>query len=57
MLLRSVAYLLWNYDRNQFELVLNVVILLNRRMPNCTTVVQTAGAFFEPEIGLNSPKK
>ena len=29
----------------------------NRRMPNCTTVVQTASDLFEPEIRLNSPKK
>ena len=28
---------------------------LNRRMPNCTTVVQTANNLFEPKIGLNSP--
>ena len=30
---------------------------VNRRMPNCTTVVQTAGDLFDPEIQLNSPKK
>ena len=30
---------------------------LNRRMPNCTTVVQTANNLFEPKIGLNSPKR
>ena len=30
---------------------------INRRMPNCTTVVQTASALFEPEIRLNLPKK
>ena len=30
---------------------------LNHRMPNCTTVVQTASDLFEPEIRLNSPKK
>ena len=29
---------------------------INRRMPNCTTVVQTASALFEPEIRLNLPK-
>ena len=29
----------------------------NRRMPNCTTVVQTSSDLFEPEIRLNSPKK
>ena len=57
MLRRGVAYLLWNYDRNQFELAFSLVLLLNRRMPNCTTVVQTASDLFEPEIRLNSPKK
>ena len=30
---------------------------LNRRMPNCTTVVQTANDLCEPEIRLNSLKK
>ena len=30
---------------------------LNRRMPNCTTVVQTEHDLFEPETQLNSPKK
>ena len=34
-----------------------VEFLLNRRMPNCTTVVQTAGDLIEPEIRLNSPKE
>ena len=34
-----------------------VFISLNRRMPNCTTVVQTASNLFEHEIRLNSPKK
>ena len=29
----------------------------NRRMPNCTTVVQTESDLFEPEIQQNSPKK
>ena len=32
-------------------------ISLNRRMPNCTTVVQTANYFYKPEIRLNSPNK
>ena len=32
-------------------------IQFNRRMPYCTTVVQTANDLFEPEIRLNSPKK
>ena len=27
--------------------------ILNRRMPNCTTVVQTASDLFEPEIRKN----
>ena len=49
-MLRRSGYLLWNYDPNQFELALNVVLLLNRRMPNCTTVLQTASDLFEPEI-------
>ena len=30
---------------------------LNRRMPNCTTVVQTASDLIEHEIRRNSPKK
>ena len=29
MLRSSVAYLLWNYDRDQFELAFSVVLLLN----------------------------
>ena len=33
------------------------VSLINRRMPNCTTVVQTASDLFEHEIRLNLPKK
>ena len=37
--------------------MLYLISLINRRMPNCTTVVQTAGDLFEPEIRLNSPKK
>ena len=32
-------------------------LINNRRMPNCTTVVQTASDHFETEIRLNSPKK
>ena len=32
-------------------------LTFNRRMPNCTTVVQTASDLFEREIQLNSPKK
>ena len=33
------------------------LMINNRRMPNCTTVVQTANYLFQPKIGLNSPKK
>ena len=33
ILRRSVTYLLWNYNRNQFELAFSVLLLLNRRMP------------------------
>ena len=32
-------------------------IYFNRRIPNCTTVVERAGHLIEPEIRLNSPKK
>ena len=30
---------------------------INRRMPNCTTVVQTASDLFKQAIRLNSPKE
>ena len=35
MLRRSVAYLLWNYERNQFELAFSVVLYLT---VECLTV-------------------
>ena len=50
MLRKSVAYLLWKYYRNQFELAFILVLLLNRRMPNCTTVVQAAVTFLNPKF-------
>ena len=31
--------------------------IIKRRMPNCTTVVQTASDLLEHEIRLSSPKK
>ena len=39
-----------------FNSLLVEFLLLNRRMPNCTTVLQTASDLYEPEIRLNSPK-
>ena len=33
------------------------IININRRMPNCTSVVQTASDLFKPEIRPNLPKK
>ena len=54
---RSVADLLWNYDRNQFEPAFRVVLLLDCRMPNCTTVVQTASDLFEPQISTKFARK
>ena len=57
MLRKSVAYLLWNYDRNQFEPAFSVVILLSCRMPNWTTVVQTASELFEPQVSTKFAQK
>ena len=37
-----------------FNSLLVEFLLLNRRMPNCNTVLQTASDLFEPEIRQNS---
>ena len=44
-----------------FQISLKIIAscskMFNCRMPNCTTVVQTASDLLEPEIQPNSPKK